>query len=120
MKTIKKALQFYFTLLIISIILQSCCDTRIKIVGNGTFEAHHIANIQNDTITKEFYLFAKFEQEAFSSLNQTGIIPNSYATSCPQIYDNTLDESSLKLRCDKNFEYIPKIKKIGKIRIIAL
>lgn len=105
MKLIKKGILFYVSLIGISIIIQSCCESNIKIIGNGDMFISQIDNSRQDTIRNEFRVVLYLELQYADNFNHSGIISSSYATTCSQNYINTMNRDSLKLYCDKDFTF---------------
>ncbi|MEZ4933702.1 MAG: hypothetical protein R2788_16470 [Saprospiraceae bacterium] len=108
MKKIKLSIQFYLLLTIFSIIAQSCCIEKYKIVGNGEMTAYvGFRNPMNiiDTVSGEFLISVQFDQETAGIDRHFGLITSAYAYTCEDVFENYLDESSVKLFCDKSFTF---------------
>jgi len=106
MKLLKKGILFYLTIMLVSIIVQGCCENKIEIVGNGDMYIAQIDNNRSDTIRDQFSLDLILEVEyGYNMLNDLAIINSSYATSCDETYVNEMDQATLQLTCDKNLTY---------------
>ncbi|KAA3622981.1 MAG: hypothetical protein DWQ02_25255 [Bacteroidetes bacterium] len=103
MKLVKRALLFFSLLLATSVIIQSCCETNITIVGNGSMFISQNDNNRQDTIRSEFRIVLYLEMDYANNLGGSGIISSAYATQCMEFLVNTMNRESLKLTCDRDF-----------------
>lgn len=113
MKKLKHALQFYCSIIILSIFITCCCGYSSKIVGNGKMYIHQIDNGRSDTIRSEFEINLFLETRISGNFHNSGIISSSYATSCSETALSSLNRNSFKLSCDKDFNYKGQIIKAG-------
>lgn len=106
MKNLQKAFLFYFSLIIFSVIIQSCCTNTYTIIGNGTLRAFSIDAIYTpvDTITGEFILRNEYETRV-TGLEDFSLISSSMATTCAEEFTNALETQSVKITCDQDFNF---------------
>lgn len=108
MNRIKKIITIYTFLYTISFFITSCCNEKIKIIGNGEFYAYdNYSNGFNqiDTIETESVLLWSMELMRFSMLKNADLIQNCNAMTCDEDYENDLIESSFTITCNKDFVY---------------
>lgn len=102
MNRLKKGIFFYFSLILFSVILKSCCEEmNIEIIGTGDMVIQQLDNFRSDTIKSDFIITQNLEVKYSSNLNNFGVIQNSYATSCDENYINTINGETLQLFCNK-------------------
>lgn len=102
MKNLEKAIVFYFGLILLSLIIQSCCNTDYKITGDGQLKAYQLDYVEIDTVQSEFMLISYFDAEVVGMIDDFSIIPSAYAVSCDYYYINSLDKSTTRLTLDKD------------------
>lgn len=105
MRKISKAVFFYLSLILISLVIQSCCNSEYIINGDGELRAYQLDYTQIDTIDSEFLLISYFASEVIGMNNDFSIIPTSYATSCDYAFSNSLDKSTAELTLDKDIVF---------------
>src|SRR5688572_2033105 len=91
------------------IIIQSCCEQSYRITPEGEMVSYFVESdssyTQTDIIRGEFVLEAQFQQE-FISTNKSASFNAAYATTCNDIYINSLDPGSFALTLDKPFVFM--------------
>lgn len=111
MKNLKiKTLLGLYGLIVLSCLVQSCCEEYLTITEIGGIYAWdlyedrdgYIERRSTTTITGEFVLGVYF-QYSFSSLNNVSLVSSSYATSCKETLTNAIDKSTLGLFLNKSF-----------------
>lgn len=112
MKKITRAFLFYFSLLTISIFIQSCCTQNFTITGSGQLKAYTIDYIEIDTVSGEFALINTAELKV-SSLQNMSIISSSMATSCAENFINTIPVNQVSITCDQDFTFDGNIVSAG-------
>ena len=106
MKKLQKAFLLYFSLIVISVIIQGCCTNTYTIIGEGTLRAYSVDEryIPVDTISGEFILRNEYETR-FSGLENFSIISSTMATTCAEEFTNKLETQSVKITCDQDFVF---------------
>ncbi len=105
MKKVIRAIFFCTSLISISVIIQSCCTDKYKIIGNGTIQILDTSTFTNvDTIRAPFSINMLFESE-IAGLFQTGLIQSAYATSCEYVFENPADLNTFEIKSNKGFTY---------------
>lgn len=102
MRLFQRAILFYSMLLIVSLIIQSCCNSDYKITGDGQLRAYQLDYVEIDTVQSEFMLISYFDAEVVGMMDEFSIIPTAYALSCDYYYINSLDKSTAQLTLDKD------------------
>lgn len=105
---IKKLIILLFIITSISIVIQSCCEEKFKIIGNGVIEAYtEFPNPYNviDTISGDFLISWQLELQMADLNKNFSLVQSCYATSCAEIYENEIVESSFLITCDRAFFY---------------
>ncbi|MFK7772182.1 MAG: hypothetical protein AB8F94_08580 [Saprospiraceae bacterium] len=104
MKNLQKAFLFYFSLLIISVIIQGCCTNTYTIIGNGTLRAYSMEEefTPIDTISGAFILRNEYETR-FSGLEDFSLISSAMATSCAEDFTNKIETESVTITCNQDF-----------------
>lgn len=105
-----KTLLGVYGLILLSGLIQSCCEEEITITSFGSMEAWRLYEDENgymdresiSTVTGEFILGTYFVEE-ISSLNNVSLMSSSYALSCKETRINSVDKSSLDLSMNKGF-----------------
>ncbi|MEZ4888618.1 MAG: hypothetical protein R3E32_28090 [Chitinophagales bacterium] len=110
MKTLIRTFICYLSLFFCCIFLHNCCTYTYQITGGGEIEVYNSRSSsvrKADTIKQDFILILTltYEQIRLGMQNNFGIISNSFANSCGETYENKIVESSLILKCDKDFIY---------------
>lgn len=112
MKKLLKAASFLILISVYSIIVEGCLcppeDRRINgLMEISIFQVVDSTYTRTDTVVGLFNLYTNTESEVvFNRINNISLINSAYALSCdPDNYLNTLDESTFKLTCDKDFVY---------------
>ncbi len=113
MKNLKRLLLFYTVLLSFSVIFQSCCEYKIKIIGDGDMSIIDTSLAENDTINSAFRIYLYPELEQASNMAKASLISSSYAFQCGYNYENMIDKKSIKLSCNKDFQYLNQSIKSG-------
>ncbi len=106
MKSIKNVVLFYTFLMVCAVVMQSCCTDENQIIGSGTIDVFEVDSFTKlDTIGGPFKLVINYETTTVGNFTDFNIIASSYALTCEENYINSIDESSLKISCDKDFTY---------------
>lgn len=89
------------------ILLQSCCEEKLRIYNNGEFKAIPLESTTDnglDTIIGPFQLLARFDVQHVEH-HDFSPFSSAYATRCAERYLNQLEKNSIQLTCNKNFLY---------------
>jgi len=106
MKKIKKAIYFYTTLILFSVILQSCCTQVYTIIGDGTIESYESDNFTIiSVVRKPFQLIWSFEVSVAGLSPNVGLATTALATTCAQENLNLVLDNTIKVSSDKGFIY---------------
>lgn len=108
MKLLKKIIVVYIALLVLSFIVQSCCQENYRIVGNGEIGAYtdyYYPGNEIDTISSSFMIAWHLEMRSEALATNFGLIQSVTATSCGENYLNEIVESSFTISCDRDFKY---------------
>ena len=108
MKRIRQIGILSLTLVIMTIIAQSCCKESFKIIGKGDIGAYYgYYNTSNktDTVDRETTIHWQLELRIASNINNFGLVQSCYATSCAETFENELIESTIEIFSDKDFNY---------------
>ena len=97
-------------LILLTTILQSCCEEELIITDEGSMTAWElyktdgggIGRKEISTITGDFIIGAYFREET-SWIDNISLINRCYATSCKETRLNSIDEESLVISIDKGF-----------------
>ncbi len=105
MNSLKNLLVFYAVLFIFALFIQSCCTSSYKIIGVGDLSIIGATTGEIDTIRNEFTFVINPELELMSNVNNINLMASSYALSCDINISNSIDLSTVKIFCDKNFVF---------------
>jgi len=111
MKKLKFTFLFYFSLIALSVVIQSCfkCNDYkiidlVNLYADGTPE--NVVIDSTTIIRGEFALVANAEFEVAALFSNPGIIQTAYAFGCgAKFITNSIDESSIRVSCDRDFKY---------------
>lgn len=117
-----RAILAIYILIITSGLIQSCCEFKYNIVSIDYMKAWEMSedgtSIYIDTIRGEFYLDTYLKFERIANL-ESSLVNSAYATTCNEIYVNTIDKSSIELSLDRAFVYNGEVIN-AEINILAL
>ena len=106
MKKINKAILFYISLIVFSVVIQSCCTQEYTIIGNGTIESYSTDEFTPVIIvTKPFQIIWSYEVSIIGFRSDIGLATTALATTCAQENLNVILENTIKISCDKPFIY---------------
>lgn len=108
MKLLKRIIVVYITLLVLSFIVQSCCQENYRIMGNGEIGAYtdyYYPGNEIDTISGPFLIVWHLELRNEVLATNFGLVQSVSATTCAENYLNEIVESSFTISCDKDFKY---------------
>lgn len=107
MKKFQKTIGLYISILFLSVVLHSCCDSSgVRIVGGGTIAAYELVNFSEITeVTGAFRISENFETKV-AFIEQLNLMNSAMAYSCEDFFfENFLIADELTISCDKDFIY---------------
>lgn len=106
MSKLKKSILFYFSIIVFSIIIHSCCpETTVEITGVGELSVSHTPGQRSDTLTRAFSLFLRLDTDIVQNTLSEGLIPTAYGSTCIYNHVNMIIPESIELSLDKDFVY---------------
>jgi hypothetical protein len=108
MRLIKKILFCYLIVFFLTLIIQSCCHDRFRIIGNGEIGAYtdyYNPGNKIDTVKGAFLINWNLELKTTSLINNISLFQSCYATGCAQTFENEIVDSSFTISCNKDFKY---------------
>ena len=93
-------------ILLISLIIASCCKETFKITSQGTMYSvvdYDNSDKRTDIINRDFILVARFTREISVKRDHFSLFNSAYATTCAKTYLNQLRPESFVLTIDSAF-----------------
>lgn len=103
-----RALLALYAFFLMTSVIQSCCTETYRIGAKNYISIYDLqdnSELRSDTVRRPFILNAMFEAEWVSAYRDNGLSNQAYATSCKNVFLNTLDKESFSLTLNKSFVF---------------
>ena len=105
MKKIHKAIAFYFSVLFITVVLQSCCNDSFRIIGAGTITAYDLETLSSTNEITGTFSISQIHEVELVHVENFSLVNSAMALSCDYAFDNPLIADEIKISFDKDFTY---------------
>lgn len=111
MKKLVFSIKFYFSILLVSFLLHSCCTGKNEAAIVGMQNMRFISTQNGDTSIREtlrgeeFTMFISLDLEFASLLIENPLMTSAYGVSCPIDFLNAINTNSVELLCNQDIEY---------------